>query len=154
MVIGTMVGTFLLVQAPWAHPLRTLALLSIPAGQGVLTGKQALRQSCSTRLHAVIANVELVCARLLGVAAGMAVLGAQSLPVIYSSWVVAAIATLLLVLAAALDLLQAMARRQNQRPRLVKLLLQSLALIFYSFLLLWMWFLLVRSLAGESYMGN
>ena len=153
-LIGAMVAAFFMVQAPWAHPLRTLALLALPGAQGALTAKNALTHSRLDRFNGMLAIAELIGAGLLGVAAGIALLGARSLPVLYSSWVVAAIATLILVIAAALDLIRAMGRRQNQRPVLIKLLLQSLALMFYSILLLWMGLLFLLSLTGESYMGN
>lgn len=149
-----MVVTFLMVQAPWAHPLRAIALLALPGVQGALTARNALNQSRLAQFNAGIVIAELIGAGLLGVAAAIALLGARSLPVLYSSWVVAAIATLMLVIAAALDLIQAMRRRQNQRPLLTKLLLQSLALMFYGILLLWMGLLFLLSLTGESYMGN
>lgn len=149
-----MVGAFLVVQAPWAHPLRAVALLALPGVQGAVTARQALRQRQLAPSRAGLRIAELVGAGLLGVAAAIALLGARSLPVLYSSWVVATIATLILVLAAALELLRAISRRQNQRPVLVKLLLQSLALIFYGLLLLWMGLLFLLSLSGESYMGN
>ncbi|MBD2232565.1 hypothetical protein [Phormidium tenue] len=153
-LIGTMVVAFFIVQAPWAHPLRTLVLLALPGAQGALTAKNTLNQSRLSQFNGVLAIAELIGAGLLGVAAAIALLGARSLPVLYSSWVVAAIATLILVIAAALELLRAMSRRQNQRLVLLKLLLQSLALIFYGLLLLWMGLLFVLSLTGESYMGN
>lgn len=153
-LIGAMVVAFLLVQAPWAHPLRAVALLALPGVQGALTAKHALNQSRQAQFNPRLVIAELIGAGLLGVAAGVALLGARSLPVLYSSWIIAAIATLILVIAAALDLIQAMRRRQNQRPLLTKLLLQSLALIFYSILLLWMGLLFLLSLTGESYMGN
>ncbi len=153
-LIGAMVLAFLMVQAPWAHPLRAVALLALPGAQGALTAQNALRQSRLARFNARLAIAELIGAGLLGIAATIALLGARSLPVLYTSWVIAAIATLILVIAAALDLIQAMHRRQNQRPVLVKLLLQSLALVFYSILLLWMGLLFLLSLTGESYMGN
>ncbi|MGG6241078.1 hypothetical protein ACQ4N7_20845 [Nodosilinea sp. AN01ver1] len=153
-LIGAMVVAFLMVQAPWAHPLRAVALLALPGAQAALTAHNALKQSRVARFNGVVVNAELLGAVLLGVAAAIALLGARSLPVLYSSWVVAAIATLLLVITAALELVQAMRRRQNQRPVLVKLLLQSLALMFYSILLLWMGLLFLLALTGESYMGN
>ncbi|PSN14638.1 hypothetical protein C7293_10780 [filamentous cyanobacterium CCT1] len=153
-LVGAMVVAFWLVQAPWAHPLRAVALLALPGAQAALTARNAFRQSRLPQSNAGILNVELIGAGLLGVAAAIALLGAKSLPVLYSSWIVAAIATLILVIAAALDLVQTMRRRQNQRPVLVKLLLQSLALVFYSILLLWMGLLFLLALTGESYMGN
>ncbi|WOD41207.1 hypothetical protein [Nodosilinea sp. E11] len=153
-VMGAMVTTFVIVQAPWAHGVRAVVLLTLPGVQGALTAKHAFRQSRRARFSPLIVVVELVCAGCLAVAAGVALLGAKSVPVLYGSWVVAAIATLILVIAAALDLLRAMRRRQNQRPVLIKLLLQSVALILYSILLLWMGLLLLLSLSGESYMGN
>lgn len=153
-LIGAMVVAFFIVQAPWAHPLRTLVLLALPGLQGALTARQALHQHRLAPSRAGLTIAELIGAGLLGVAAGIALLGARSLPVLYSSWVVAAIATLILVIATALELLRAMSRRQNQRPVLLKLLLQSLALIFYGLLLLWMGLLFLLSLTGESYMGN
>ena len=146
--------TFILVQAPWAHRLRVIALLALPGVQGALTAKNVLNQSRLARFSPVLGNVELVCAGFLAVAAGVALLGAKSLPVLYGSWVIAAIATLGLVIAAALDLIQAVRHRQNQRPALIKLLLQSGALILYCALLLSMVWLLLISLSGESYMGN
>jgi hypothetical protein len=149
-----MVMTFLMVQAPWAHPLRAVALLALPGVQGALTARNAFNQSRLAQFDAGLVIAELIGAGLLGIAAAIALLGARSLPVLYSSWVVAAIATLILVIAAALDLIGAMRRRQNQRPILTKLLLQSLALIFYGILLLWMGLLFLLSLTGESYMGN
>ncbi|MBD2113086.1 MULTISPECIES: hypothetical protein [Cyanophyceae] len=153
-LIGTMVVAFVIVQAPWAHPLRTLVLLALPGAQGALTAKNTLNRSRLNHFNGVLAIAELIGAGLLGVAAAIALLGARSLPVLYSSWVIAAIATLILVFAAALELLRAMSRRRNLRPVLLKLLLQSLALIFYGLLLLWMGLLFVLSLTGESYMGN
>ncbi|MBE9157762.1 hypothetical protein IQ265_13145 [Nodosilinea sp. LEGE 06152] len=153
-LIGAMVVAFLMVQAPWAHPLRAVALLALPGVQSALTAKNTLNRSRLNQFSGRVAIAELIGAGLLGVAAAIALLGARSLPVLYSSWVVAAIATLILVIAAALDLIRAMRRRQNQRPVLVKLLLQSLALVFYSILLLWMGLLFLLSLTGESYMGN
>ncbi|MBD1919203.1 MULTISPECIES: hypothetical protein [Cyanophyceae] len=153
-LLSAMVVAFFIVQAPWAHPLRTLVLLALPGAQGALTAKNTLSRSRLNQFNGVLAIAELIGAGLLGVAAGIALLGARSLPVLYSSWIVAAIATLILVIAAALELLRAMSRRQNQRPVLLKLLLQSLALIFYGLLLLWMGLLFLLSLTGESYMGN
>ncbi|HSM83652.1 MAG TPA: hypothetical protein VLS96_18335 [Nodosilinea sp.] len=145
---------FVLVQASWAQALRVVALLAFPGMQGALTAKNAFDQSRQTRFSPVLVSVELVCAGFLAVAAGVALLGAKSLPVIYGSWVIAAIATLMLVIAAALDLLWALRRRQNQRQALIKLLLQSVVLILYVILLVWMGLLLLLSLTGESYMGN
>ncbi|PZV04385.1 MAG: hypothetical protein DCF32_12445 [Leptolyngbya sp.] len=153
-LIGAMVVAFLMVQAPWAHPLRAVALLALPGAQGALTARNTLKRTRSNQFSGRVAIAELIGAGLLGVAAAIALLGARSLPVLYSSWVVAAIATLILVIAAALDLIRAIRRRQNQRPILTKLLLQSLALIFYGLLLLWMGLLFLLSLTGESYMGN
>ncbi|TVQ11002.1 MAG: hypothetical protein EA368_06425 [Leptolyngbya sp. DLM2.Bin27] len=144
-----MVVVFFMVQAPWAHPLRTVTLLAFPGAQAAVTAQNALRQSRLARSSPAIVMAELIGAGLLGVAAAIAVLGARSLPVLCSSWVVAAIATLILVMAAALDTFQAMRRRHNQRPRLTKLLLQSLALIFYSSLLLWIGLLFLLSLYSE-----
>ncbi len=152
--LGAIVVPFILVQAHWAHMLRVIALLAFPGVQGALTAKNVLNQSRRAEFSPVLGNVELVCAGFLAVAAGVALLGAKSLPVLYGSWVVAAIATLILIIAAALGLIGAMCRRQNQRQALVKLLLQSAALLLYIFLLLW-GLLLLRSLSGESYyMGN
>ncbi|MEA5447414.1 hypothetical protein VB780_02460 [Leptolyngbya sp. CCNP1308] len=152
--LGAMVVVFALVQAPWTQALRVMVLLILPGIQGALTARNAFDQSRLARFSPVLVSVELVCAGLLIVAAGVALLGANSLPVIYGSWVVAAIATLMLVIAAALDLIGAIRRRQNQRLALIKLLLQSVALTLYVILLLWMGLLLVLSLTGESYMGN
>lgn len=149
-----MVAAFLLVQAPWAHPLRAAVLLALPGAHGALTAKHALNQSRLSKFSAGLAIAELIGAGLLGVAAAIALLGAKWLSVVYSSWAVAAIATLILVIAAALDLIRTMRRRKNLRPVLTKLLLQSLALVFYSILLLWMGLLFFLSLTGESYMGN
>lgn len=152
--LSAMVVTLVLVHAPWAQTLWAMALLTFPGMQGALTAKHAFDQIRLARLNPVLVSVELVGAGVLGVAAGVALLGAKSLPVLYGSWIIAAIATLMLVIAAALDLIGAMRRRQNQRPALTKLLLQSVALTLYVILLLWMGLLFLLSLAGESYMGN
>jgi hypothetical protein len=145
---------FALVQSPWAQGLPIMGLLALPGIQGALTAKNAFDQSRLARFSPILVSVELVCAGFLVVAAGVALLGAKSLPMLYGSWVVAAIATLMLVIVAALDLTGGIRHRQNQRRALLKLLLQSVALILYIILLLWMGLLLFLSLTGESYMGN
>lgn len=155
---GAMVVTVILVQAPWAHMLPVIALLALPGVHGALTAKNVLHQSRLARFSPILGNVELLCAGfLMVVAAGVGMLAKWPRLFYggwYGSWVVAAIATLVLVIAAALDLIQAVRHRQNQRPALIKLLLQSGALILYCILLLTLGWLLLIGLSGRPYMGN
>ncbi len=153
-----MVVTVILVQAPWAHVLPVIALLALPGVHGALTAKNVLHQSRLARFSPILGNVELICAGfLMVVAVGVGMLAKWPRLFYgswYGSWVVAAIATLVLVIAAALDLIQAMRHRQNQRPALIKLLLQSGALFLYCILLLTLGWLLLIGLSGRPYMGN
>jgi hypothetical protein len=151
---GAMVVAFIVVRAPWAATLRVIMGLALPCLQGALTAKNALSQSRLAQFSPVLVNIELVCAGLLTLSSGVALLGPKTLPVLYGSWVVAAIATLVLVIVAALDLIRAIGCKQNQRWVLIKLLLQSVALILYAILVLWMGFLVLIALSGKPYMGN
>jgi hypothetical protein len=94
----------------------------------------------------------------MGLAFVVTLIGRENVLAWLVGWVIAAISTLILVIAAVLDL-----RQQRQHPSppsdtKTRLVLQICALVIYGLLVLWMasivglWLLLW--LSGESYMGN
>jgi hypothetical protein len=94
----------------------------------------------------------------MGLAFLITLIGRENVLAWLVGWVIAAISTLILVIAAVLDL-----RQQRQHPSppsdtKTRLVLQICALVVYGLLVMWMasvvglWFLVW--LSGESYMGN
>lgn len=152
--VGSMVAAFMLTQSA-ALPLLAAGL---PALHGALTAKSALQSSRPTPTNARNTTLELLCAGGLGLAFLITLIGRENVLAWLVGWVIAALSTLILVIAAVLDLRQ---RRQHPSPHSgtkTRLVLQICALVVYGLLVLWMasvvglWLLLW--LSGESYMGN
>lgn len=152
--LGSMAAAFMVTKSA------TLPLLAagLPALHGALTAKSALQAASNPPTHARNTTLELGCAWGLGLAFVVTLIGRDNVLAWLVGWPMAAIATLILVIATALDF-----RQQRQHPELcratkTRLMLQICALVVYSLLALWMaavaglWLLVW--LSGEPYMGN
>lgn len=155
--LGAMVASFIVTKSA-ALPLLAAGLLAL---HGALTAKSALQASSNPPTHSRKTRkttLELGCAWGLGLAFVVTLIGRDNVLAWLVGWPMAAIATLILVIATALDF-----RQQRQHPELcratkTRLMLQICALVVYSLLALWMaavaglWLLVW--LSGEPYMGN
>ncbi|HEY9762872.1 MAG TPA: hypothetical protein V6D07_10110, partial [Trichocoleus sp.] len=68
--------------------------------------------------------------------------------------ILAAIATFLLTITGAIETIKAVRQKRHRRRNIVRLLLNSSALLIYCLLVFSLTFLVAMGLAGESYMGN
>ncbi|MBD1862967.1 MULTISPECIES: hypothetical protein [Trichocoleus] len=104
---------------------------------------------------------ELACASLLVVASLMMLASAAFYKIPFFSTLAllwgllsAAIATLPLVITGALKVITAVRQKREMWQSVLKLLLNSLALLIYLVALAWISMFLVFLLSGEPYMGN
>lgn len=152
--IGSMMAAFM---ATKSHATLPLLAIGLPALHGALTAKSALQSPPSTPTNPRNITLELVCAGMLGLAFGVALIGRETVFGLLLGWSIAAIATLVLVVSTALNL------RRWQPPgppkgTKTRLALQICALVVYGLLVLWMASVMMLWLAlwlsGEPYMGN
>jgi hypothetical protein len=153
-ILVSATGTVLVLQRPWGQAVPLYLLMALPGLHGLLTGRAALddyRQAQSDQNRLI---VELISASLLGLATLVMLLRASALLVFWIGAVLGAIATFPLVITAAVGAIKAARQRCDRRRRIIGLLLQTFAFLTYSGVALWLSFLVVLGLAGESYMGS
>ncbi|HEY9297008.1 MAG TPA: hypothetical protein VIQ31_11665 [Phormidium sp.] len=127
--------------------------VALPGLHGALVAESALSyyKEAHSSKRSLIA--ELICSGLLvlGVLLGLIV---RSLFGFYCGLILAAIATFILTIIGIIEVIKAFRSKRYQRRNIVRLLLNSSALLIYCSLVFSLTFLVVLGLAGESYMGN
>lgn len=125
---------------------------------GVLTAKSALRYYRGIRFNRLNLLIELICAGLLVLACFVmlthVILNVTPLLTFVCGWLLAAIATLPLLVTGIMKVVTAVRRKQGAWQNSLKLALHLLALLVYLTLVAWMSMLLALALTGEPYMGN
>ncbi len=136
-------------------------LVGSPGLHGVLIAKGALRGQRQAKLNKRCLIGELACASLLVVASLMMLASAAfhkipffSTLALLCGLLLAAIAALPLVITGVLKVITAVRQKREVWRSILKLLLNSLALLIYLVALAWMSMFLVFLLSGEPYMGN
>lgn len=151
--------TILLVQSSWVHLWLTLLTgvwplyltVALPGVQGFLTARKALKDETYPQF---IKKIDLICAGLLGTAMVIMVVGRLSFIGLFFGAVLAAIATLPLIVTATIQLIQSIRHKRHPWHQAAKLLLQGSALLIYGVISVWASYLLIFWIGGEPYMGN
>ncbi|HEY9878267.1 MAG TPA: hypothetical protein V6D29_07410 [Leptolyngbyaceae cyanobacterium] len=156
--IASMVLSILVTQTAWGKALManlgTYLLVGLPGLHGVLIAESALKHYRKTQSSKVSLIVELICAGLLILAVLVALINIRSLLAFYCGLILAAIATFPLTVVGTIEAIKAVRKKQYRRRNVVRLLLNSIALLIYCSLVFSLTFLVAMGLAGESYMGN
>ena len=147
-------GWFLMAIA--ALPLIFIA--GLPGLHGILTAKSVLRYRRQTHSRQRFQKVELACSGLL-VLAGFVMLVSvvfqvPSFIIFFFGGLLAAIATLPLIITGLLKVITAVRQKRDIWQNLLKVVLNVLALLIYLVLAAWMSMLFIFWLTGEPYMGN
>jgi hypothetical protein len=130
----------------------------LPGLHGILTAKSVLRSRRQTHSRQRFQKVELACSGLL-VLAGFVMLVSvvfqvPSFIVFFFGGLLAAIATLPLIITGLLKVITAVRQKRDIWQNLLKVVLNVLALLIYLVLAAWMSMLFIFWLTGEPYMGN
>lgn len=135
-----------------------LIIAALTGMHGVLTAKSAFKYHRQAQSGKGCLIVKLICASLLVLASlimlSYKVFNVAPIITFFCGWLLAAIATLPLTFAGAIEVIKAFKHKHDQRRNIARLLLNFLALLIYCTFALWMSMLLVLALSGESYMGN
>jgi hypothetical protein len=141
--------------------IATLPLIfvaGLPGLHGVLIAKSALRSRRQTNSRKRCQNVELVCSSGLILAGLIMVVSVvfqmPSFIVFFFGGLLAAIATLPLILTGLIKVITAVRQKRGIWQNLLKVALNVLALLIYLVLAAWMSMLFIFWLTGEPYMGN
>lgn len=125
---------------------------------GILIATSALKYRRRAQSSMGSLLIELNCAGLLVLACLIMLMHVvlKIAPVIslFCGCLLAAIATLPLVITGVVKVITAIRRKQHVWRKVVRLVLNCLALLIYLTFALWMSMLLVMLLSGEHYMGN
>ncbi|MBD1872897.1 hypothetical protein H6F75_05340 [Nodosilinea sp. FACHB-131] len=125
---------------------------------GVLIAKSAFKHRKQAQSSMGNLLIELNCAGLLVLACLIMLTHVvfKVAPVIsfFCGWLLAAIATLPLVIIGVIKVITAIRQKQRVWRKVVRLVLNCFALLIYLTFALWMSMLLVMLLSGEPYMGN
>lgn len=134
------------------------AIAALTGLHGVLVAKSALKHRRQTRSGKGSFLVELICASFLVLACLIMVtpLVLNLEPFLFFScgWLLAAIATLPLIITGVIKVITGVRQKQHVWRRVLRLTLNCFALLIYLTLVLWMSMLLMFVLSGEPYMGN
>lgn len=141
--------------------IATLPLIfvaGLPGLHGILTAKSALRSRRQAKSGKKGQKVELACSGLL-ILAGFIMLVSvvfqmPSFIIFFFGGLLAAIATLPLIITGLIKVITAVRQKRGLWQNLLKLVLNVLALLIYSVLAAWMSMLFIFWLTGEPYMGN
>lgn len=141
--------------------IATLPLIfvaGLPGLHGVLIAKSALRSRRQTNSRKGCQKVELACAGVL-ILAGFIMLASvvfqmPSFIVFFFGGLLAAIATLPLILTGLLKVITAVRQKRGIWQNLLKVVLNVVALLIYLVLAVWMSMSFIFLLTGEHYMGN
>jgi hypothetical protein len=136
-------------------------LVGAPGLHGVLIARSALRNHRQAKLDKKCLIGEFACGSFLVVASLMMLTGIVFYPrpifpalAFFGGLLLAAIATLPLIITDVLKIIAAVRRKQGVWQNTLRLALNFLALLIYLVLLTWMSMLLLLMLSGEPYMGN
>lgn len=129
----------------------------LPGLHGILTAKNALRSRRQTNFRKG-QKVELACSGLL-ILAGFIMLVSvvfqmPSFVIFFFGGLLAAIATLPLIITGLIKVITAVRQQRGVWQSLLKVALNVLALVIYLVLAAWMSMLFIFWLTGEPYMGN
>lgn len=134
------------------------AIAGLTGLHGILVAKSALKYRRQTRSGKGSLLVELTCASLLVLACLImvmdVVLNLAPFITFFCGWLLAAIATLPLVITGVMKVITAVRQKQRVRRKVLNLALNCLALLIYLMLAFWMSMLVVLLVPGEPYMGN
>ncbi len=160
-VLGFFCGLLLAAIAAQHNVFLVGILIGLPGLHGVLIARSTLKGQRQTKLDKKCLIGEIVCASFLVVASLMmlASVAFHKIPffpalALFCGLLLAAIATLPLVITGVLKVITAVGQKREVWQSVLKLLLNSLALLIYLVALTWMSMFLVFLLSGEPYMGN
>ena len=135
-----------------------LIIAGLTGIHGVLTAKSALEYHKQAQSDKRSLIVKLICASLLVLAFFVmltyGVLNISPIITFFCGWLLAAIATVLLTITEAIEMIKAFRHKYHQRRNIARVMLNFLALLIYCILTLWMSMLLAIALSGEPYMGK
>ncbi len=134
------------------------AIAGLTALHGVFIAKSALKYRRQNQSSKGSLLVELTCASLLVLACLIMLTHVvfKVAPIISSfcGWLLAAIATLPLVITGVMQIVRAIRRKQRVWRKVLRLALNCFALLIYLTLALWMSMLLVLLLSGAPYTNS
>lgn len=130
----------------------------LPGLHGTLTAKSALRYRRQANSGKRCQNIELACSGVLVLAGFIMVVSVvfqmPSFIIFFFGGLLAAIATLPLIITGLLKVITAVRQKRGIWQNLLKVVLNVLALLIYVVLAAWMSMLFIFWLTGEPYMGN
>lgn len=130
----------------------------LPGFHGVLIAKSVLRSRKQTNSRRKCQNIELACSGVLVLASFIMLVSVvfqmPSFIIFFFGGLLAAIATLPLIITGLLKVITAVRQKRGVWHNILNVVLNVLALLIYLVLAAWMSMLFIFWLTGEPYMGN